>query len=189
MNAKKVALEGLELRFKVENGQVIFLDENRQSKATRPATPAELTLWGELMQLMGEHERVKDSLQKADEQTLRLMRILQRFPAVKTEDLQDPVSTVDEMLKGATELGAELVSFGAWLEREFPGEINGTEGITGTAARLLRGIKAGVTPKKTRQVGGMAVREAQTASEGLAGTPVKGAYEINVNYNRPEGQR
>lgn len=176
---------GLTLRFKITAEHVIFLDEQGKPKATRPATPAELILWGELTQLLEEHDKAKKHLQEADErqlkadhQTLKITRLLQEFPGVTTEQLQDPVEAVSRLVRSREGLHDEVQNFGEWLDREFPGELNGTEGILGTAARLLRGSKRSGTPKKARQRGGVATREAREPSESREATAPSGTDRV-----------
>lgn len=164
MSIHKLNTNGLGLRFKIKGEHVVFLTESGEEKATRPATPAELILWGELFQQLGEVEKANANLQKADEETLKLTRILQEIPEIGTNQLADPVQYAGDMLRSAMLLQKELNRFAEWLEQEFPGEMNEVEGVFGTVARLLRGRKGQGTPKQAKQFGGMAVREAQQAS-------------------------
>lgn len=178
MNTKKLNSEGLGMRFRIQGEQVIFLDESGNDKATRPATPAELVLWGELFQQVGEAEQAKANLAKADEETLKLTRLLQEFPGVTTDQLRDPVEAVSRLVRAREGLAEELQGFGRWLDREFPGELNGTEGILGTATRLLRGRPVAGTARADRQRGGMAMREAQPPFERREPTVLGGTDRV-----------
>lgn len=165
MSIQKLNADGLGLRFKIKGENVVFLNENGEEKATRPATPAELVLWGELFQKIGELEKVNFNLAKADQETLKLTRLLQEFPGITTEQLRDPVESITRLVRSHEVVQQELQNFANWLDEEFPGELNGTEGVFGTAARLLRGRPTAGSARAKRQRGGMAVREAKRASE------------------------
>lgn len=136
MSIQKLNADGLGLRFKIKGDHVVFLTENGEEKATRPATPAELVLWGELSKALLEKEELKTALHEAEESNLPTQRELRSRQH-------------------------EILEFELWIQKEYPGELNEVEGLFGTLRRMLRKAKEQGTPEQARQRGGMAVREAQ----------------------------
>lgn len=182
MTPEKLAAEGLNLQFRVEHNRVCFIGDNGKERTGRPATWTEIRMWEALQRSLSEGKQQRAVIAEMDKQLANwqkdqtsLVLALRKVPGIEPDSLLHPISMARDFISGFVVLAEESNNFSEWLDEEFPGELNETEGLYGTIRRLLRKMKSGGTPKQARQRGGQAIREAQEASPKPLARPIKDA--------------